>query len=368
MYLLRRICSRLSEDFLLLALLLALPPLYFVADLSSGELPGLVDWHTIAALAGLIVLSRGLEESGYLAQCGRWLLSRVRGERTLALFLVGFSAALSAVVTNDVALFIVVPLTLGLRVVSELPVGRLIVFEALAVNAGSAISPIGNPQNLFLWQASGVGFFEFVSVMAPLSLVLMLILVLAVPLAFSRKPIRVAGDFESPVLNKRLLWLSLLSYLPFLLLVETGWGPYAALAVLVLYAGLYRRVVLGVDWLLLLIFVLMFVDLGLLASLPAFQLLGSHIEQWPGGMFTAGVLFSQLISNVPAAIFLEGLADDWQRLAWGVSVGGFGLAIGSLANLIALRLARQRGLWREFHWWSVPVLIVSCVAVACLLR
>ena len=65
------------------------------------------------------------------------------------------------------------------------------------------------------------------------------------------------------------------------------------------------------------------------------------------------------MSNVPAAIFLAPFTDDWRGLAWGVSVGGFGLAIGSLANLIALRLARQPGLWLEFHLWSVPMLILA---------
>jgi Na+/H+ antiporter NhaD/arsenite permease-like protein len=55
-------------------------------------------------------------------------------------------------VTNDIALFIVVPLTLGLHGMASLPTTRLVIFEALAVNAGSVLTPMGNPQNLFLWQ------------------------------------------------------------------------------------------------------------------------------------------------------------------------------------------------------------------------
>ena len=78
-----------------------------------------------------------------------------------------------------------------------------------------------------------------------------------------------------------------------------------------------------------------------------------------GGLFTAAVLLSQLISNVPAAILLAEFSSDWRLLAWGVNVGGFGLAIGSLANLIALRLAGEPGLWLRFHVWSIPVLLLS---------
>jgi Na+/H+ antiporter NhaD/arsenite permease-like protein len=353
MPLLRHMLSRLSEDMLLLVLLAALPPLLWLAPEPALAQ---VDWPTIAALAGLLVLSRGLEDSGYLAHAGRWLLGRVRGERLLAALLVLFAAALSAVVTNDVALFIVVPLTLGLRALAELPVGRLVIFQALAVNAGSAISPIGNPQNLFLWQASGASFGEFLLAMSPLALALLLLLLAAVPLGFPARRITAAPAAAIPQLNRRLLWLSLLLYPPFLLLTDLGFAVYAAMLVVLLYLLLHRQVLRGVDWLLLLVFVLMFIDLGLLASLPAVRELAGGIDGLPGGAFTAGVLLSQLISNVPAAIFLEGLTEDWRRLAWGVSVGGFGMAIGSLANLIALRLARQRGLWREFHLWSLPAL------------
>ncbi|MFP4592646.1 SLC13 family permease, partial [Ralstonia sp.] len=120
-----------------------------------AQYPQLVDWHTIAALAGLLILTKAVESSGMLQLLGQRLIDAVESERVLALALVGASAALSTLLTNDVALFVIVPLTVGLRHVARLPVTRLIVFEALAVNAGSALTPIGNPQNLFLWHQSG---------------------------------------------------------------------------------------------------------------------------------------------------------------------------------------------------------------------
>src|SRR6202008_119421 len=89
-------------------------------------------------------------------------------ERALALFLVAATALLAMVLTNDVALFVIVPLTLGLRASIELPIVRLVVFEALAANAGSALTPIGNPQNLFLWQFSQESFGAYCLAMLPL--------------------------------------------------------------------------------------------------------------------------------------------------------------------------------------------------------
>lgn len=100
-----------------------------------------------------------------------------------------------------------------------------------------------------------------------------------------------------------LILLVLLLYPPMLLLTELGRAPLAALFVGLLFLLLARRVLLGVDWLLLMVFVLMFIDLGLLAGLPVFADTSTRLASLPGGIFSAGVLLSQMISNVPAAIF-----------------------------------------------------------------
>ncbi|MFP1451784.1 SLC13 family permease [Escherichia coli] len=79
------------------------------------------------------------------------MVRRFATERRLAMFMVLAAALLSTFLTNDVALFIVVPLTITLKRLCEIPVNRLIIFEALAVNAGSLLTPIGNPQNILIW-------------------------------------------------------------------------------------------------------------------------------------------------------------------------------------------------------------------------
>ena len=357
MVLFQRLLSRLTEDLLLLALLLALLPLWWLADVPATALPALVDWRTVAALAGLMVLSRALEDSGYLAGWGRMLMMRLRSERALALALVWLAALLSAVVTNDVALFILVPLTLSLRAVADLPLGRLVVFEALAVNAGSAVSPMGNPQNLFLWQSFQIGFGEFLLTMLPLAALLMALLSILVVAAFPARAIKAQTSLADPLRDAPLLRLALILYPLFLLATDFGYAIPAAALVLALFVCCYRSVLRGVDWLLLLVFVLMFVDLGLLAGMPVLRQAMASLVDVPGGELTVGIVLSQLLSNVPATLFMAGFTEDWRTLAYAVSVGGFGLAIGSLANLIALRLARHKGLWREFHLWSVAMLL-----------
>jgi len=277
----------------------------------------------------------------------------------LAQVLVLFSALLSIVITNDVALFIVVPLTISLGRLAQLPVGRLIIFEALAVNAGSAVSPIGNPQNLYLWQLSGDSFLVFFWQMLPIAAWMLAVLLLLTTAAFSGAKVDIDQQSDKTPITTWLFRLSLLCYPLFLLLVEFGHTIAALAGVLALFLLVWRRVLLSVDWLILLIFVLMFLDLGLLAQLPAMAQLADRLLTLPGAEITGAALLSQVISNVPAAIFLANFSEQWYWLAWGLNVGGFGLAIGSLANLIALRLSRQKGLWMAFHAWSLPMLAIS---------
>lgn len=351
---------RLKSDLLLSGLLLLFLVLAVTQPVAPASLVKLVDWHTIGVLSGLMVLSRGLEDSGALAIAGRWLLSRMATERGLAAALVVFSAALSAIITNDVALFIVVPLTLSLGLVAHLPLGRLIIFEALAVNAGSAISPVGNPQNLYLWQISGESMIGFVQAMAPVTLWMMILLLVLTRIGFGSRPINLqAGAAPTRTVERPLLMLSLACYPAFLILAELGQTLAGVVVVLAVFLLRHRAVLRGVDWVILLVFILMFINLGLIAQLPLMARIAASLMALPGELITGAAMLSQLISNVPATIFLAEFTGDWKQLAWGANVGGFGLAIGSMANLIALRLGSQRGLWVAFHGWSIPMLVLS---------
>ncbi|CDG54662.1 putative transporter [Halomonas sp. A3H3] len=348
--------QRFLNDPMLLSMSILWVVLCWLEPQSLSEMADRVHWTTLVVLTGLMLPSRALELSGYLTLWGRQLLALLRGERRLAVGLILFSGLLSAIVTNDVALFIVVPLTLSLAGMATLPIERLIVFEALAVNAGSSLSPIGNPQNLYLWQLSGIRFGDFLWVMLPLGVGLMLLLLLFVPLAFPKASIHLeAVSAMTAERRKAPLWAALIGYPLFLVAVDMGWVLSALAGVLLSMLWVARRAVFSIDWLLLIVFVLMFVNLSVIGELSVVQQFIHSMRQWPGGDVSAGVLLSQVVSNVPATLLLA-QQSEWQPLAWGVSVGGFGLAVGSMANLIALRLARQPGIWKEFHCWSLPML------------
>ena len=328
----------------------------------------LVDWPTVGALAGLLAVTQALERSGVLQGAARRLLARVTHQRALALWLTAGAAALSALVTNDVSLFLLVPLTRVLATQAELPLARLVVLQALAVNAGSALTPIGNPQNLFLWHRSGLSIAEFIAMMAPTVAVMLAWLFAAAWWLVPRTPIALQPGATRGATDGRLLALAGVLFVIFVVALDQH---ALAIGLAVVFGTLLvarPRVLLGIDWALLAIIALMFVDLRQLAALPA---VAAALHALPIGeglnAYLAGIVVSQVISNVPATIALDPFVRDLPALAAGVSVGGFGCVIGSLANLIALRLARLPHGLREFHRLSIPFLLV-CAASAALLR
>ncbi|MGJ7510338.1 SLC13 family permease [Variovorax sp. GT1P44] len=328
----------------------------------------LVDWQTVGALAGLLAITQGVERSGMLQAAAGRLLSRTTELRSLVFLLAASAAVLSALVTNDVSLFLLVPLTRVLATQAHLPLARLVVIEALAVNAGSALTPIGNPQNLFLWHRSGESFIGFMAMMAPTVAVMLFWLFASIRFLVPRAPIALKPSSEATPIEPRLLALSGVLFVGFVIALDKHWLLAGLAGVFGAFLLLRPRVLLGVDWALLAIIALMFVDLRQLAELPAIAGLLGRLpigEGWRA--YLAAIVTSQFISNVPATILLDSFVHDLPALAAGVSVGGFGCVLGSLANLIALRLAKVPKGLREFHRISFPFLLV-CGASALLLR
>ncbi|QTO18772.1 SLC13 family permease [Burkholderia seminalis] len=364
----RRWLGWLAQEPVLSVLALGLIVLQWVRPQPFSVLAGRVDWQTVATLAGLLMLTKALELSGCLMWLAHRIVHHVHSERGLAMLLVGFAAVLSMWLTNDVALFVVVPLMVSLRALTPLPFRRLVIVVALAVNAGSVATPLGNPQNLFLWQLSGVSFGRFVVTLGPLALALMALLLVLTAFMFRAKPLDLSGDAIALPVQRMHALIAAVLFAAFVLLADAHHPLPGLIGVAIVLLAVKRNAVLQIDWLLLLIFVLMFVVLRSAAALPVVHdtIANARLDS-PLRVYAAGAVLSQVISNVPAAILLSEFTHDWRALAFGVSVGGFGFAIGSLANLIAVRLAKEPRMWLPFHLVSIPFALVSAALGAWLL-
>lgn len=346
--------------FAALALVLALADPRPLADYRRWlQLP------TLAGLLGLMIAIQGIRDSGLVQHAAGRLLARARTLRGLALLLVATTALLSMVLTNDVSLFLLVPLTLVIGGLSNLPTGRMVVLEALAVNAGSALSPIGNPQNLLLWQHAEVPFLRFVAAMLPAVAVMFILLGALTWCWMPRGEVTLAPErLDGSIVSHRLGGGSIAALAAMVALMEYRLAVPGAALLLAAFLLFARPSLRRIDWWLLATFAAIFLALGHFTQLPLVSRLLGHLDlDRPLTLYLSGILASQLISNVPATVLLLDRAHHTLALAVAVNVGGFGVAIGSLANLIALRLANQPRDWRMLHRVSLPFLLACAPLV-----
>ncbi len=328
---------------------------------SIPQFPGFIDWNTMITLTGLIIITNGLKESGYFDKIAEKMLVRIHSERAIALFLIFLSALFSAFLTNDIALFIIVPLTVSLLKELKNDLKRLVIFEALAVNAGSTLTPIGNPQNLYLWHIWGISFHEFILKMMPLALLLIILLIIFTILNFKNEKL-VIEEYELVQKNKTLFIISFLLMGVFIIFLELRMETIPFILIVLTYLIFFRKTLLKIDFFLLILFMVMFIDFTVLSQV---SIIRGWFQALPlgkrGMLFLISAFLSQAASNVPAAIFLSKFSNNYQAIAYGVHIGGQGILIGSLANLIALRLLKDKKAYFEFHKYSVPFFLISLI-------
>lgn len=299
------------------------------------------DFLVIYTLFIFLVITKGLEKTGLIAK----VASVFKEGSHLKYKLIALTAILSMLVTNDIALITVVPLTLAMNIEG---VTELVILETLTANAASALSPFGNPQNIFIYYYYHLSPQAFVKAIFPLVFFLMLfVLFLTGRLKTDgvypeRKTAFTIGKEEALYLTFFVLFiLSILKVLP----------HYTGLIVAA-YALLKDHEALKVDYFLLGTFFFFF---GFTDNLMHALKISLHNSK---EVFLYSAFGSQIMSNVPSALLFADFTRDWKALLWGVSVGGFGDIIGSLASVISYRLYKQKYnnslkyLWK-FHLYNI---------------
>ncbi len=319
---------------------------------------GLVDWGSLSLITALIITSKGLELSGIFGKIAPKLVRKSRGSgKRLLFFLLPSIAVSSAFIMNDTSMLVFIPLVVVLSELSGMNKAKAVTLSAISANVGSALTPIGNPQNVIIWHRYGLGFTAFTLGMLPFVL-LWLGILLTFVLGGSEERLTIES-IPSVSFRKDTFLISLLLLITNVYLGETGRHYLALLITLAVFLVFERGVLLGFDWALVLTFVFIFADFNELSVL--FQ--SSRIYLPTGGvsLILASAGLSQVISNVPATVVFLNSTPQWLPLAVGVNAGGNGLVVGSFANLIAIRIARISV--KDFHRYSVPYFLLS-LAVA----
>ena len=357
-----------KEPVLSAAAVLAVLSMFFITP--SPEYLSYIDFRTLALLFSLMTVVAGLKEIGLFRYLGSSLLAGMHSTRQLALTLTALCFFSSMLITNDVSLITFVPFSILILNMAGLPelMIPVIVLQTIAANLGSMATPIGNPQNLYLYSSFGLSAGKLVGYMLPLTVLSALLLMIAVFLLKNRAISLDPAAFEHaerPEKRSLIFYLALFFVCLGCVVRIYSWPVMFVIilaAVLIKDRTLFHRV----DYFLLLTFVCFFIFIGNTERIPAIS--GLLTKLISGHEFPAGVLLSQCISNVPAAILLSGFTDAVRPLLFGVNVGGLGTLIASMASVISYRAyseadgAKTGTYMAVFTGYNLAFLVILCVA------
>ena len=331
------------------------------------------DYRTIALLFCLMIIVAGFRSLGVFDRLAATLLKRAESTKNLSLMLIMICFFFSMIITNDVALITFVPFTIRVFQLSgnTRPVLKLVVLETIAANLGSMATPIGNPQNLYLYSISGISAGKFALSVLPYAGISLIMLIAAVLFSKNEKicGFTVSDNIKS-ISGKRMA-ISSLPYIALLILcLLVVFRVIGYLPVLIIIAGavlfLNRSLFRKADYCLLLTFLFFFIFIGNIKRVPQIsEFLNSAVQ---GRELIFGIFASQIISNVPAAILLSGFSADYSALMTGVNIGGLGTLIASLASLISYKFfasefPKEKGRYLKiFTLWNLLFLDVLTIA------
>lgn len=349
-----------KETVLSIAWLVAIASAFWVHP--SKEYFSYIDWRSLGILWSLMAIVQGLKSNYVFDKMGWVLLGRTRKVWQLNSVLILLCFVSSMFITNDVALITFVPFAVMMlkKCKHEELMIPVIVLQTVAANLGSMLTPIGNPQNLYLYGLSGLSLGEFVACMLPYTLLAGILLTGSLALLKGknekivimdlimqekgdaiRNPVQNNMTKEEHVINekrgrKRILIYFLLFLLALLTVVHVVPFVMLVVSVLILIGILEFDVLLKVDYTLLLTFIGFFIFTGNVGKIaPIKEILQTLVL---GHETVVGIGASQVISNVPAALLLSGFTSNYKALLVGVNLGGLGTLIASMASLISYKI------------------------------
>ncbi len=325
-----------KEKVLCIALLLGMVSSFFVHP--DKKYLGYIDVRVLALLFCLMLLVKGFQGAGLLDLMIVKMFGHVNSSRSMSRILILLCFFLSMVMTNDVALITFVPFAiLALkRCGQEKLIIRVVVLQTIAANLGSMLTPIGNPQNLYLFSVSNMPTGEFFKTMLPLAVVSILFLT-AASWILPDEEVQLPAEQEAGVLPKREIGIYSVLFAINLLVVfrVISWVPAIIITVLTVLFIHKSRLLTQVDYALLFIFIGFFVFVGNMGRIPAVSTMIAQILR--GKEILVSAVFSQFLSNVPAALLLSGFTRNFDALLVGTNIGGLGTLIASMASLISYK-------------------------------
>ena len=297
-----------------------------------------IDFRVLAILFCMMLVVSELVILGVFDKLTNKLLSKVNSSRLVSLILVWLAFFMRMLLTNDVTLVTLVPFAIALM--KSFDDRRTLTFTLIlmtvATNLGSMQTPIGNPQNIYLYTYYNMEIGHFLALVLPYSLCSLVLVTIAVFILCKDMKVQHEKEKEQKKISVLKLAICAVLFVLSLLVVLRVIHFLIAFAVLtVVMLIMDRKAFKGVDYTLLITFVFFFVFVGNMGRIDAvYEVISKIVEKSPA---LTAIISSQVISNVPAAILLSVFTNNADALVIGSNLGGLGTLIASMASLITYK-------------------------------
>ncbi|MBB5867521.1 Na+/H+ antiporter NhaD/arsenite permease-like protein [Allocatelliglobosispora scoriae] len=362
-----------------------------------------IDWNVIVLLIGMMLIVSVLRRTGLFEYLAIWAVKRARGRPyPVMVILVVITGVASAGLDNVTTVLLVAPVTLLVCDRLGLPAAPFLIAEVMASNIGGTATLIGDPPNIIIASKSGLTFNDFLNVLAPIVIILLIVFLALCRWLFHNafrydpaKTARIMAMRERDAIkDPRLLTISL----AVLALVLTAFVLHSVLhlepAVVAIVGGLVLlaasklnpdEVAKDVEWHTLVFFAGLFIMVGALVNTGVIDQLSKAATEATAGklwgttvlLLGASAVLSAVVDNIPYVATMSPIVADlvradgtpqgnvlWWALALGADLGGNATAVGASANVVVLGIAERAGQKITFWDFTKYGLIVAAITVA----
>ena len=321
-----------KEIVLVIATVLAI-----TSSLISTPKLSYIDFKVLILLFNLMIVVAAFKELKVLDNIAIELLKKCNTYTSISFALIFITFIASMIVTNDVALITFVPLSIVIAKKANIDVLKIVIFQTLAANLGSSFTPMGNPQNLFIYSYYNLSPLDFFKITVP---IVILAIVFLSTLILKDKKMKLNLDLSDVIIeNKRdVILFSLLFGIILLSVFHIVDYKITFVVTIITVIILNKKLFKEIDYSLLITFIGFFIFIGNISTMDVVRSFMENILNSEKSTFISSILASQVISNVPATMLLSGFTGHFKELLLGVNIGGMGTLIASLASVISYKI------------------------------
>ena len=318
------------------------------------EYLGYFDLDTLACITLLLLIIAGFSNIQFFQKVAKWLVKKFKNTRSIIMCLIFITYVSALVNANDMSLLTFLPLAyIVLRYTNNLRyIAFTFIMQNIASNLGGMITPIGNPQNLYIFSFYDMNVFEFFKIMLIPTLIA-LVLIIVVCMFVKKEPLEFVDEEITKFNKTKAIIYAVLFVITILVVLRVIPWWVATIIILLTMVICDAKTFLTVDYSIPLTFVAFFIFSGNLSRIPAVvNLMESFINEHT---FITAYISCQFISNVPTAVLLSKFTGNYAALLVSVNVASLGIIFSSLSGVIALKeyikvakkekFRKGRGVW-----------------------